>query len=46
MTVGRAGSSLAQTTGEAAFVSEAASKSATRPVEGPSTEMGRRGDEI
>ena len=34
VTVGGAGPSLAQTTGEAAFVSEAASKSATHPVEG------------
>ena len=43
--VGGAGPSLAQNTGEAAFVSEAASKSATRPAEGPGTEV-RRGDEI
>ena len=46
MTVGGPGPSLAQTTGEAAFVSEAASKSATRPVEGPGTEVVRRGDKI
>ena len=46
VTVGGAGPSLAQTTGEAAFVSEAASKSATRSVEGPGTEVVRRGDEI
>ena len=37
---------LTQTTGEAAFVSEAGSKSATHPVEGPGTEVDRRGDEI
>ena len=42
--VGGASPSLAQTTGEAAFVSEAASKSATRPIEGPGTEVVRRGD--
>ena len=41
VTVGGAGP-----TGEAAFVSEAASKSATCPVEGPGTEVVRRGDEI
>ena len=46
VTVGGAGPSLAQTTGEAVFVSEAASKSATCPVEGPGTEVVRRGDEI
>ena len=44
VTVGGAGPSLAQTTSEAAFASEAASKSATRPVEGPGTEVVRRGD--
>ena len=32
VTVGAAGPSLPETTGEAAFVSKAASKSATRPV--------------
>ena len=37
MTVKGTGSSLAQTTGEVAVVSVAASKSATRPVEGPGT---------
>ena len=46
VSVGGPGPSLAQTTSEAAFVSEAASKSATRPVEGPGTEVVRRGDEI
>ena len=46
MTVGGAGPSLAQTTSEAVFVSEAASKSATRPVEGLGTEVVRRRDEI
>ena len=46
VTVEGTGSSLVQTTGEAAFVSEAASKSATRPVEGPGTEVVRRGDVI
>ena len=46
VTVGGAGPGLAQTTGKAVFVSEAASKSATRPVEGPGTEVARRGDEI
>ena len=46
VTVKGAGPSLAQTTSEAVFVSEAASKSATRPVEGPGTEVVRRGDEI
>ena len=46
MNVGGAGPSLAQTTGEAAFVSEAASKSASRPVEGPGTEVVRRRDVI
>ena len=45
VTVGGTGSSLVQITGEAAVVSEAASKSATHPVEGPSTEVERR-DEI
>ena len=35
VTVGGAGPSLAQTTGEAAFVSEAASECATRPGDGP-----------
>ena len=35
VTVGGTGPRVTQTTGEAAFVSEAASKSATRPVEGP-----------
>ena len=45
VTVGGASPSFVQTTVEAAFVSEAASKSATRPVEGPGTEVGRR-DEI
>ena len=39
-------SSLVQTTGEAALVSEAASKIATPPVEGPGTEVVRRGDVI
>ena len=37
--VGGTSSSLVQTTGEAAVVSEAASKSATHPVEGPSTDV-------
>ena len=46
MTVEGASPSLDQTTSEAAFVGEAASKSATRPVEGPSTKVVRRGDEI
>ena len=46
VTVAGASPSLAQTTGEAAFVSEAASKSATHAVEGPRTEVVRRGDEI
>ena len=46
VTVGGTCSSLVQTTGEAAFVSEAASKSATHPVEGPGTEVVRRGDVI
>ena len=41
VTVGGTGSSLVQTTGEAAVVSEAASKSATHPVEGPGTGVGR-----
>ena len=39
MTVEGTGSSLVQTTGKAAVVSGAASKSATRPVEGPGTEV-------
>ena len=46
MIVGGTGPRLTQTTGEAAFVSEAASKSATRSVEGPSTEVVRREEEI
>ena len=46
VTVGGAGPSLAQTTGEAAFVSEAGSKCSTRPVEGLGTEVVRRGDHI
>ena len=37
MTVEGTSSSLAQTTGEVAVVSVAASKSATRPVKGPGT---------
>ena len=39
VTVEVTGSNLVQTTGEAAVVSGAASNSATRPVEGPSTEV-------
>ena len=46
VTIGGASPSLAQNTGEAAFVSEAGSKSATHPVGGPSTQVVRRGDEI
>ena len=46
VTVGGTGPSLTQTTGEVAFVSEAASKSATHPVEGLGTEVVRRGDVI
>ena len=42
MTVGGNGSSLGQTTGEAAVVREAASKSATRPVEGPVTDVSQQ----
>ena len=38
MTVGGTGSSLDQTTGEAAVLREAVNKSATRPVEGPGTD--------
>ena len=37
VTVGGTGSSLVQTTGEAAVMKEAVNKSATRPVEGPGT---------
>ena len=37
VTVGGTGSSLGQTTGEAAVMREAVNKSATRPVEGPGT---------
>ena len=37
MTVEGAGSSLVQTTGEAAVVRQVSNKSATHPVEGPST---------
>ena len=44
MTVGGTGSSLVQTTGEAAVVCEAVSKSATHPVEGTVTDVVRRGD--
>ena len=39
VTVEGTGFSLVQTTGEAVVVSEAASKSATRPVEGPGTDV-------
>ena len=39
VTVGGTNSSFVQTTGEAAVVSEAVSKSATRPVEGPDTDV-------
>ena len=39
MTAGGTGSSLVQTTGEAAVVSEAASKGSTRTVEGPGTDV-------
>ena len=39
MTVGGTGSSLDQTTGEAAVMREAVNKSATRPVEGPGTNV-------
>ena len=46
VTVAGTSSSLVLTTGEAAFISEAAHKSATCPVEGPSTEVVRRGDVI
>ena len=39
VTVGGAGSSLVQTTGEAAVMREAVNKSATHPVEGPCTDV-------
>ena len=39
VTVGGTGSSLDQTTGEAAMMREAVNKSATRPVEGPGTDV-------
>ena len=39
VTVGGTGSSLGQTTGEAVVMREAVNKSATRPVEGPGTEV-------
>ena len=39
VTVGDTGSSLGQTTGEAAMMREAVNKSATRPVEGPGTDV-------
>ena len=39
MTVGGTGSRLDQTTGEAAVMREAVNKSATRPVEGPGTDV-------
>ena len=39
VTVGGTGSSLVQTTGEAAVMREAVNKSATRPVEGPSIDV-------
>ena len=39
VTVGGTSSSLGQTTGEAAVMREAVNKSATRPVEGPSTNV-------
>ena len=39
MTVGGTGSSLVQTTGEAAVMREAGNKSATHPVEGPGTDV-------
>ena len=39
LTVGGTGSSLVQTTGEAAMMREAGNKSATHPVEGPSTDV-------
>ena len=42
VTVGGTGSSLVQTTGEAAVVSEAASKSATRLIEGPGTDVSQQ----
>ena len=39
VTVGGTGSSFVQTTGEAAVMKEAVNKSATRPVEGPGTDV-------
>ena len=42
VTVGGTGSSLVQTTGEAAVMREAGNKSATHPVEGPSTDVKQR----
>ena len=42
MTVAGTGSSLVQTTGEAAVGIEAASKSATHPVEGPGTDVSQQ----
>ena len=42
VTVGGTSSSLVQTTGEAAVVSEAASKSATHPVEDPGTDVSQQ----
>ena len=42
VTVGGTSSSLVQTTGKVAVVSEAASKSATQPVEGPGTDVSQQ----
>ena len=42
VTVGGTGSSLVETTGAAAVVREAASKSATHPVEGPGTDVSQQ----
>ena len=39
VTVGGTGSSLGQTTGEAAVMTEANNKSATSPIEGPDTDV-------